>query len=538
MKCRFSILLFFGVLLCGSAVAQPQNWLWANSGGSKGYDQALSIAVDTAGNVFVAGFYTDSAVFSGTTIHSSKGNHFFLAKYSSTGILSWIRFSPVKGRSQATGVCISQNKYLYLTGYFTDSLRLGGALLYSASGTNNFFLAKYDLNGSIQWATGDAVSGLDLRKAVSSDAAGNAYVCGSFSGSGNFFDKEIISKGSDDIFLTKFDPDGNVLWAKSFGSKVNDGAYAIGVSRSGKIVITGSFGDTAFFGVTKLAAKGTTDIFLAAFDAEGNSIWARQANDTIIGSGKALAIDADENIYLTGEFGNGTPSDCDGFGNIYIAKYSSSGEKQWSKCAGNGSEENGNGISVDSSGNIFVTGGYDFPFDFGTGPLPYSGIIDVFIAKFNPSGIAQWADQAGGVQTEYGTAVATTTADEIFVGGYFGDTCFFGPFQLECRGSSDAFIAKIGARSGIKESLLTQKNIFFYPNPAHENISISFEKKNPLVSVELFSILGMSIKKIILSQQDEEKGFITISLVGLSKGSYLCRITGNDWHKSEMLIVE
>src|SRR5438552_1300100 len=161
MKYCLGILIFIGIF-GGSLAAQQANWLWARSGGGKGYDQVISLAADKSGNIFATGYYRDSAVFSGTTIRSAKsGTHFFFAKYSSDGSLLWIQTSPVKGQSQGTGVCIGEDKYLYLTGYFSDSIIFGSHLLLS-QGTHNIFLAKYDLDGSLLWAISDGANADDL----------------------------------------------------------------------------------------------------------------------------------------------------------------------------------------------------------------------------------------------------------------------------------------------------------------------------------------------------------------------------------------
>ena len=525
MKYCLGVLILLGMI--GTASAQQANWLWAKGGGGKGNDQSSSIAADSVGNIYVTGYYVDSAVFSGISLHPAKGSHLFLAKYSSLGSLLWIRTTgAVTGQSQGTGVSIGANKSLYVTGYFSDSLSLGSTILRSI-GTENIFLAKYDLDGNIEWAVSAGGTGYDFGRSVSTDTSENIYITGSFSGSSDFSGKQLTSVGGDDIFIAKYDSNGSVIWVKSFGSQTDDAGWGITVGHSGTIAVTGLFGDTIDFSGIKLISKGISDIFITKFSSDGVPLWVQQAGDTSVGKGQSIAMDRDENVYVTGNFvGGGIVPDCDGVGNIYIAKYSSGGVKEWMKCVGTGGEEFGAGVAVDSSG-LYVTGGYDNTINFGSGQIPNNGLFDIFIVKFDVSGNALWTDHAGAPKTDLGSAVALDPNGDLYLSGIFSDTCTFGAFSLQSFGNTDIFIAEIGTNSDVHELHRTTNDaISFYPNPAKDKINIDFisdSKEDPL-TIEIFSLLGVPIKKIIAPYSGIGNQIISILVGDLAKGIYLCRI--------------
>ena len=524
--------------------AQPQKWVWAHSGGGKGTDQTSSIATDSAGNLFVTGYYADSAVFSGVSVGSKKGNHFFLAKYSKDGLLLWIKTSGfASGQSQSTGITIGKDDYLYITGYYFDSLVLDKTIL-TSFGNEDVFLAKYDLNGNIQWAASGGGPGYNLTRSISADKiSGNIYITGSFSGTAHFGGKEIKSVGGDDIFFISYNPSGSVLWAKNFGSVKDDAGFGITSSKSGDVALTGSFSDTADFGGKKLVAKGRTDIFIAKYNSQGDLRWAQQAGDTAYGDKSAVVMDEAENVYVTGRFYYDTPGvvpDCDGTGNIYIAKYSKTGVRQWMKCAGNGGEESGDAIAIDSSGFIYVTGGYDFTIDFGSGKILNSGLIDAFIVKFNSDGVVQWTDHAGGKGDDYGTSLALDRTGNIFLGGAFSDTSIFGSFSLISNRLKDAFIAKLATQASISVFSPAHSHVSVYPNPAKSSITIDYANnfKNTAITVDVINILGVIIKRDIFYVDDTRKSLFTLLVNDLPRGIYFCRVSTNVWIESRMVAVE
>jgi hypothetical protein len=243
-------------------------------------------------------------------------------------------------------------------------------------------------------------------------------------------------------------------WARRAGGTGADAASRIAVDRNGNSYVTGIFRDNASFGTINLTANGSTDIFIAKYDASGNVIWARQAGGLDIDAGKNIALDTNGNCYITGEFrGSAT------FGSItltstgnydaFIAKYDGSGNVLWAKQTGGAGLEMGRGIAVDQSGNCYITGYFDGSASFGTTTLTSNGSYDVFIAKYDNAGNFQWASRAGGTGEDYGRNIAVDGTGNSYITGTFRDLANFDSTMLTSNGAEDVFIARYGPAGSV-----------------------------------------------------------------------------------------
>lgn len=151
-----------------------------------------------------------------------------------------------------------------MPGTFTDTVDFGGGPLTSAGGYD-ISLAKFDPHGNHIWSSrfGD----IDQQQATTAtvDQVGNVLVTGYFQGTVDFGAGPLISAGGFDIFLAKFDPNGNHLWSKRFGDSSTQKAFGGATDPSGNVLITGYFRDTVDFGGSLFFSAGSSDVFLAKF---------------------------------------------------------------------------------------------------------------------------------------------------------------------------------------------------------------------------------------------------------------------------------
>ncbi|MEI8135300.1 MAG: SBBP repeat-containing protein [bacterium] len=539
----------FGVLICfffstvigiANSLGNSTDWLWAHSGGGKGYDQANAIASDSAGNVFVTGFFQDSAVFSGQTIRGTKGRHFFFAKYSSDGSLIWLKSSSQKGQSFGTSLALVEQHNCIVAGYFSDTLTFGSDTLISVGG-NNIFVAKIGSNGVPIWAVATGSNSGGVLNGITTDANDNIYITGSFTGVPTFGNTTLHSVGGSDIYICKYTKDGLFQFAKSFGSKGDDVGNGISVGESGSMYFVGTCSDTLEFGSTRIVPIGTSDIFVAKYDLISGIHWAKKAGGLLHGTGSGIVLDAKENVYVAGSFFSSAPPDCDGTGNIYIAKFSKDGEQVWSKCLGSGGEDFANGIATDSAGNIFVVGQHDEAMNFGAVSLSFVNIIDAFIAKFDASGNCTWAENAGSTSSDNGTAVAIDPNGNVYFAGSFGDTMTLSPFVLTNKNLLDVFIAKIGAKLDVKHAISnpTLKSIIF-PNPAQQilNMDLQIIPINNSVSIELRTLLGELVLKEIIVTESTSSTRIPMNISGMPSGTYFCIIRCGEFSDIQRVVIE
>jgi len=383
---------FLIVLLLFSYIfifAQLNPWLWTKNAGGISEDWSYNIAVDVSGNSYITGYFKGSATFGSTNLTSKGCIDIFIAKLDSSGNWLWAKKAGGTDWDGGLGIAVDASGNSYVTGYFADSAIFGSTTLTGNEG-DNIFVAKLDSNGNWLWVKKAGGTGYDGGLGIEVDASGNSYVTGDFSGTVTFGSTTLTSRGNSDIFVAKLDSSGNWLWAKKAGGKGYDKGHGIAVDAVNNIYVTGIFEGSATFGSTTLINKSSEyyyDIFIAKLDSSGNWLWAQNAG--------------------------GTGSD-------------------W-----------GNGIAVDASGNSYVTGYFDSDATFGSTTLTSNGGNDIFVAKLDSSGNWLWAKNAGASDTDSGNGIAVDASGNSYVTGYFLSTATFGDITLTSYGGTDIFIAKL-----------------------------------------------------------------------------------------------
>jgi hypothetical protein len=136
------------------------------------------------------------------------------------------------------------------------------------------------------------------------DATGNSYVHGIFTGTATFGTNILISRGADDIFLAKYDTDGNLLWIQQAGGPGNEDDFggAIALHTSGNIYIGGSYLLNATFGGITLTNSGDHDLYIAKYNNAGTLLYAQSGGGTDYDYCRGIGVDRNGNCYLTGRF--------------------------------------------------------------------------------------------------------------------------------------------------------------------------------------------------------------------------------------------
>lgn len=276
--------------------------------------------------------------------------------------------------------------------------------------------------------------------------------------------KGTISFLSSLLFVTGFSAKAqDYQWANSFGSIFQDAGYSTATDATGSVYVAGHFYGTLDFdpgvGTANLTSNGGIDIFLAKYDATGAYLWAINMGGTSTEYVQSVTVDASGNAIVTGMFygtadfdpGIGTVNlTTNGNADIFLAKYDANGTYMWATSIGGTSNDEGYSVAVDASGNALVTGRFNGTVDFnpgsGTSNLSTSGSYNVFLAKYDASGVYQWAIQMGGTSNDYGIDVTVDASGNALVTGQFYNTVDFDPgagtANLTSNGSSDIFLAK------------------------------------------------------------------------------------------------
>lgn len=337
-----------------------------------------------------------------------------------------------------------------------------------------FFLAGQvrAADGDLAWARSFGQSLDDVGYDVFVDAAGNVYATGYFQGTVDFdpapgSTANLTSAGNNDIFLTKLDPSGNLVWARSFGGFFDDIGWGVFVDRTGNVYTTGYFqGANIDFdpgpGTALLSSTGSADIFISKLDSDGNFIGAWAMGGTSFDYGFGIFVDDSGNIYTIGYFRNTVDFDpgagtttltSAGVQDIFISKLTGAGVFAWARRIGGTGDDEGLGISLYAGGHLYLTGWFQGTVDFDPGPgttsLTSAGSFDIFVSKLDSDGNFVWARGMGGISDDRGQAVAVDGAGNVYTTGWFSGSADFDPgpgtFPLVSSGGivSDIFVSKL-----------------------------------------------------------------------------------------------
>ncbi len=397
---------------------------WHTFHGSSGYDGANEIALDNSGNVYVTG---ESSATWGTPIHAysgSIGSDLFVMKLDSSGAYQWHTFHGSSSYDYASGIAVDGMGNVYVSG--TSDATWGSPLNAHTDGGigNDVFVLKLDSNGAYQWHTFFGSCSPDHASGIAVDGMGNVYVSGTSDApwgapihpySGDADD-------GDDAFVLKLGSNGAYQWHAFYGSTQYDTSGDIAVDSSGNIYVTGS--SWATWGSPLHAHSGNGDIFVLKLDGNGAYQWHTFYGSNQYDSGRGLAIDGSDNVYVTGSsYGpwgaplnphTGKPGIDKN--NIVVLKLDSSGAYQWHTFLGSEGSIYPSAINVDSGGNVYVSGQSGETWGF---PLyPHSGYVDALILKLDSSGAYQWHTFHGSAQDDSGRGLVIDGSDNIYVTGY------------------------------------------------------------------------------------------------------------------------
>lgn len=289
---------------------------------------------------------------------------------------------------------------------------------------------------------------------IASDSNGNVYQVISYDGTVTIgsFTVNASTPSTSAYAIVKFDSMGIAQWvANTEISSSNLDIQAITVDNSGNVLISGSFQGTVSIASTTLTSAGASDGFVAKISNSGAWIWAKRIGGTSNDWAPGVDTDSTGNIYISGGFQSSmtvgsTTLTSAGSNDLFIAKLDSSGNFQWvNKVGGIGDDNPGwlSNLAVDTSGNSYVSGQMSSSFTINGNTFTSTGGRDAFVAKFDSSGTFVWGANGGSTSSENVYGIALDTSNNVFITGNMGGNATFGSNSLTTNGSRDGFLAKL-----------------------------------------------------------------------------------------------
>lgn len=379
-------------------------YCWTRTWGGPDWDSARSIAVDNQGNLYVVGVFYENAIFNpnGGVYQESNGkSDVYLSKFNSYGDWKWTRTWGGENYDQSEAVGVTSTGLIYVLGhfYYTAEFNPDGGGEQTSMGNKDIFLSKFDGNGNWLGTVVWGGTSWDIPYDLAIGPNDEIYVTGLFAETSNFnpFGSTVLtSNGESDCFLSKLDTSGNLEWVKSWGGPLEDSPLSVDTAMGGDVFVTGYFNGTAEFD-----------------PGGGNAILSKGAEDS------------------------------------FLSRFDSSGTWQHTRTWGGPEQDIPTSCAVDGLGNIHVTGYFIGTSEFnpaGGSFMTAAGNRGCFLTKFNSSTAWQWAFEWGGPSWDLAWEVTTDSYDNVYVVGDFRDSADFDPgspiVEKTAIGIDDCFLTK------------------------------------------------------------------------------------------------
>ncbi|MDB5281185.1 MAG: hypothetical protein JWO06_260 [Bacteroidota bacterium] len=528
LKWMKSLWKFLFLLLLSNlpVVTYSQNWLWAHDGEGIGNNASNAITSDPQGNTYMTGYIAGQAFFSGTNYQGRGVEDVYIAKYDNNGNLVWVKLAGGDGNERAYGIKY-QNGNLYITGRFEDTAYFESTQLISRGGAD-IFVAKYDDNGNLIWVRKAGGPNQDYASSLDLDDAGNVYIAGSYQNS-IVFDTVHLSTANlyNESFYAKYDNNGNLVWAKTTVGNGSNLITGIAFDHHNSVFVTGFFGGTLRIDTgTVNSLSPSYDIFLAKIDEGAGLEWITRAGSSYEDEALAVCSDNNGNPIMTGYYSGTAFFGPDSvtheyYDDVFVAKYDGNGNNLWVRGGKGPHIDIGFALISDNSGNIFVTGIFEQSINFDGNTLSCTA-RQTFTVSYSPYGNVRWLVAAGGTQTAAGLGINLVPSGNVAISGYYEYTCIFGSTPaLTVADASNIFIAEYdppAVNDGIV--YVGGNDLKLHPNPviAGQNVFLNLPIST---GYRIVNTLGETFSQGELT----ENGLINTT--GLKTGFYLVELKGD-----------
>jgi gliding motility-associated-like protein len=355
----------------------------------------------------------------------------------------WLRSGGSPQQDGANDVAVDAQNATYTVGSFRATLSWGSGIpQLNSSGLSDGFLVKFDSDGGFEWQQKFGGTQMDVANGVAVDGDGNIFVVGTYSGTLNADALSVSAEGSADSFIAKLDENGNVLWLKSIGQTGVTALTKIAIDSNSDAVVVGTLDGSALFGdIAVTSDNNSADVFVAKISSEGAWQWVNLGEANQDDQAADVAIDGQNNIYITGNFSNAITFDIEHANTILnagmVVKFNANGVEQGFHSV-MAVQITMRGVAVDEQGRCYVTGSSQGIIDvvgLNEEEVGVDNAYSFFVLAFSSAFSHSWTYEDGSDQEVIGQSIAIGPDGNVFVGGSF--KCEF----TEYSGTEGVFIS-------------------------------------------------------------------------------------------------
>jgi len=435
----------------GTSTSCVGDHVWSKQVGSANSDLAYDVLQLPNGEVIAVGQFTGTLV-SGSSITSDGGFDAMWLRFDEDGNAISAKDWGGTGTDNARFLVQMDDGYV-VAGVLGDGSTetFGAAPTLTAVGSDGY-IAKFNSNHNVVWKKLLGGTSNDAVEAVVRMPDNGVAVVGRFAGTINLGGSNLTSLGFDDIYIARFEADGDHMWSARYGTNMQNNVGDLAVGPSGELVMVGEFATGLSFGGPTLNVAGGIDGFVVKFDQNGVHQWSRGWHSTGNERPQEAVVLSDGSVWVGGQYDTavdlngvaGAESTPTGTGNdLLVVKYDSAGTYQTRKTVNCTDDVVVRDMEVGFDDGIVLAGTYSGTFFTAMIAAPAAGSYDAWMMKISPSnGTTQWAKKYGGTSSDAYEGVHVGACGDVFAMGDYVTSVNFGGGALPNDGGTDSFVAK------------------------------------------------------------------------------------------------
>jgi hypothetical protein len=455
--------------------SDAQNWFWAKQFGGPGNESLVAMAPGSAGQIYATGSFTGSLELDGQRLNSAGREDAFLLQLGTNGSVDWALQAGGIRQEEPVDVAVGPQGEIYWVGNFYESVQIGSLTLRAPTASKSVFLSKITPGGVVSWARVLGGTGLKNAGDIAIGANGGIFLTGNFADTLMVGDSIFRAVSDGDFYLARFEADGTLAWMTTAGVSGTTRGRCVAVLPGGELVAAGHFEGVVAIGADTLRTNTPDqDLFVARFSAGGQPSWARRAGGVYDAISTGMALSDAGHILLTGyhrgviRLNDSLSIQPKGFNDdCFLLAYDADGHARWARSFGSAANDLAGAIATCGS-RTYVTGSYAgaISLDGRELALTGGGLSNAFVAEFDSAGVLTAISGMGGGNFVLGRSVICGSGGEIWAGGVFSDSVRLDAGIWQSAGFYDFYIGQLkpgftGTR-GVPSQLL---DVVVYPNP-------------------------------------------------------------------------